>query len=208
VQWLRRLFHNRPSTLELAEFFDDASRDEEHFPSTIDPRIYHVKLVQRHLGELQNKRIADIGCGKGRFARVLAAAEPRVRIVAVDISLGMLRHVPPELPRCAASITAIPLANECCDGTYATESLEHAIDIQTAVAEICRIVKPGGRIVIIDKNAEQWGRLETPPWEKWFHRSELEKLLKRHCREVSSQFISYWEDVEPDGLFIAWLAVK
>jgi hypothetical protein len=33
-------------------------------------------------------------------------------------------------------------------------------------------------------------------------------MLKRHCREVSSRFISYWEDVEPDGLFIAWLAVK
>ena len=25
---------------------------------------------------------------------------------------------------------------------------------------------------------------------------------------VSSRFISYWEDVEPDGLFLAWLAVK
>ena len=30
----------------------------------------------------------------------------------------------------------------------------------------------------------------------------------RHCRKVSSRFISYWEDVEPDGLFLAWLAVK
>jgi malonyl-CoA O-methyltransferase len=36
----------------------------------------------------------------------------------------------------------------------------------------------------------------------------LEKLLTRHCRRVSSQFISYWEDVEPDGLFLAWLAEK
>ncbi len=208
MQWLRRLFHSRPSTHELAEFFDQASRDEEHFPSTIDPRIYHVKLVQRHLGELQGRRIADIGCGKGRFARVLATAEPRVRIVALDISLGMLSHAPPETERCAASITALPLASGSCDGAYATESLEHAIDVQTAVAEMCRIVKPGGRIVIIDKNAEQWGRLQTPPWEKWFHRGALEKLLKRHCREVSSEFISYWEDIEPDGLFIAWLAVK
>ena len=117
-------------------------------------------------------------------------------------------HAPPGTERCAAAITALPLADESCDGAYATESLEHAIDIDAAVSELCRIVKPGGRIVIIDKNAEQWGRLPTPPWEKWFYRDELEKLLKRHCREVSSQFISYWEDVQPDGLFIAWLAVK
>jgi malonyl-CoA O-methyltransferase len=31
---------------------------------------------------------------------------------------------------------------------------------------------------------------------------------KRHCRQVTSRFISYWEDTEPDGLFLAWLAVK
>ena len=67
---------------------------------------------------------------------------------------------------------------------------------------------PGGRIAIIDKNAEQWGRLETPEWERWFTRAELEGLLARHCRQVTSRFISYWEDVEPDGLFLAWLAVK
>jgi hypothetical protein len=68
--------------------------------------------------------------------------------------------------------------------------------------------RPGGRTAIIDKNAEQWGRLETPKWEKWFTRKELEDLLALHCRQVSSRFISYWEDVEPDGLFLAWLAVK
>ena len=82
------------------------------------------------------------------------------------------------------------------------------MEIDRAVGEMCRVLKPGGRLVIIDKNAEQSGRLETPPWEKWFHREELEKLLRRDCREVSSRFISYWEDVEPDGLFIAWMAEK
>src|ERR1041385_7596833 len=60
----------------------------------------------------------------------------------------------------------------------------------------------GGRIAVIDKNAEQWGKLNTPEWEKWFTRAELERLLRRHCREVSSRYISYWEDVEPDGLFL------
>ena len=83
-----------------------------------------------------------------------------------------------------------------------------AVAIEKAVGEICRVVKTGGRIVIIDKNAEQWGRLKTPEWEKWFNRKELERLLARDCRKVSSRLISYWEDVEPDGLFLAWLAEK
>ena len=67
---------------------------------------------------------------------------------------------------------------------------------------------PGGRIVIIDKNSKQWGRLKTPEWEKWFGQKELEKLLARHCAKVSSRAISYWEDVAPDGLFLAWLAER
>ena len=67
---------------------------------------------------------------------------------------------------------------------------------------------PGGRIVIIDKNAEHWGRLKTPAWEKWFRREALEKLLRRDCSQVSSQLISYWEDVPPDGLFLAWKAIR
>ena len=69
-------------------------------------------------------------------------------------------------------------------------------------------MKPGGRIAIIDKNAAQWGRLETPEWEKWFTQRELERLLRRGCRQVSSLPIPYWKDVPPNGLFLAWLAVK
>ncbi len=120
----------------------------------------------------------------------------------------MLRYVPAGIHTKAGSMTELPFADAYFDGVYATESLEHAVEIEKAVAEICRVVKSGGRIAIIDKNAEQWGKLETPEWERWFTRSELETMLRRHCRKVSSRFISYWEDVEPDGLFLAWLAIR
>ena len=188
--------------------FEEAASDEEHFPSTIDPRIFHVQLILRHLELRDGQRVLDVGCGKGRFARVLKERHPGARVVALDLAESMLRFVPKDIAPVAASMTDLPLAANAFDAAYATESLEHAVDIERAIAEICRVVKPGGRIVIIDKNAEHWGRLQTPGWEKWFRREELERLLKRHCREVSSQFISYWEDVEPDGLFLAWLARK
>jgi ubiquinone/menaquinone biosynthesis C-methylase UbiE len=188
--------------------FDQASLDEEHFPSTIDPRIFHVKLIQEHLGALRGKRVLDVGCGKGRFARVFQEREPAAEIWGLDISEEMLRFVPEGIQTRAGSMTEMPFGDGFFDGAYATESLEHAVEIEKAVREICRVVKPGGRIAIIDKNAEHWGKLKTPEWEKWFSRKELERLLGRHCSKVSSRFISYWEDVEPDGLFLAWLAEK
>jgi len=203
---------SRQLTPELEErirrSFDAASQDEEHFPSTIDPRIYHVKVILDHFGNLAGKRVLDAGCGKGRFARVLLDRHPTAEIWGLDISEEMLKHVPAGIHTRAGSMTALPFEDASFDAAYATESLEHAVEIGRAVAELCRVVKPGGRIVIIDKNAEHFGRLQTPEWEKWFDRKELERLLARDCREVSSRFISYWEDVEPDGMFLAWLAVK
>jgi ubiquinone/menaquinone biosynthesis C-methylase UbiE len=193
---------------EILQHFNDAAADEENFPSTIDPRIYHVQLLLEYFGDLNGKRVLDVGCGKGRFARVLAERYPRASLVGFDLAEAMLRHVPAGVCACAGSMTALPFPESTFDCAYATESLEHAVEIDVAIAEMCRVVRPGGRIVIIDKNAQQWGRLKTPEWEKWFGRKELEKLLGRHCAKVSSRAISYWEDVAPDGLFLAWLAER
>jgi ubiquinone/menaquinone biosynthesis C-methylase UbiE len=217
---IRRLRHKggadrtAPPTLtpelerKIRNSFEEAAADDEHFPSTIDPRIEHVRLLVREFSALPSPRIADVGSGKGRFARVLSGEIAGAHLVCSDVSMNMLAHVRPPLAPCAASMTALPFASGAFDAAYATESLEHAVDIAAAVAEICRIVRPGGRIVIIDKNKEHWGKLQTPEWERWFSRRELEELLGKHCRAVRSQYISYWADVAPDGMFLAWMAER
>jgi ubiquinone/menaquinone biosynthesis C-methylase UbiE len=201
----------RPRSVSLADIrqsFNEAASNEEHFPSTIDPRIYHVQLLLKCFGDLKGRRVLDVGSGKGRFARIVADRNPGAFVCAFDLAEAMLRRVSEGIERCCGSMTALPFKTASFEAAYATESLEHAVDIEAAVAEICRVVAPGGRILIIDKNADHWGRLKTPEWERWFSRSELERLLRRHCSHVESEFISYWEDVPPDGLFLAWKAEK
>lgn len=207
---LRQLWRggSRISLDQIRRSFDEAASNEEHFPSTIDPRIFHVKLILDVFGDINGRTVLDAGCGKGRFARVLNERYPRARICTFDLSQTMLGFVPAGTWPVSGTMTHLPFRDASFDCVYATESLEHAIEIDTAVHELCRVLRPGGALVIIDKNAEHWGRLKTPEWEKWFRREELEKLLLRDCAEVSSRFISYWEDVEPDGLFLAWTAHK
>lgn len=212
--WFHKLLGPKKPTLtadlqqRIRRSFEESAGDEEHFPSTIDPRILHVRVILETFGDLAGKRVLDAGCGKGRFARVLQSEHPQARIHAMDIALAMLRHVAPPLHPAAGSLTALPYRDAAFDALYATESLEHAVDIDAAVAELCRVVKPGGRIVVIDKNKDHWGRLETPEWERWFGQKELEGILKRHCRHVESRPISYWEDIDPDGLFLVWIATR
>ena len=92
--------------------FDHSSRDEEHFPSTIDPRIYHVKLIREHLGALGGKRVLDVGCGKGRFARALLEQEPEAELWGLDISDQMLRFAPTGVRTRVGSMTDLPFESD------------------------------------------------------------------------------------------------
>ncbi len=193
---------------EIRRSFDRAAADEEHFPSTIDPRIEHVQKILKFFGDLNDKKVLDAGCGKGRFARVLLERNPGARIAGLDLSEEMIRLIPAGIDKVAGSMNELPFADSAFNAIYATESLEHAVDVEKAVSELCRVLTPGGSLAIIDKNADHWGRLETPRWERWFGRREIEKLLFQYCHSVHSEFLSYWSDVRPDGLFIIWYARK
>lgn len=209
--WLSKLWRAKPQEAPLSEIrasFDQSALDDKGFPEAVDPRLYHVKFLANALGDLNGKRAIDVGSGKGRFARVLLERNPAVQLTALDLSEAMLAYIKPPLQPVSASMTQLPFADNTFDGAYAIESLEHAVHIEVAVAELCRIVKPGGKIVIIDKNVEKWGRFKTPRWEKWFKREELENLLRQHCQQASSELIAYWEDEEPDGVFVGWTATR
>jgi ubiquinone/menaquinone biosynthesis C-methylase UbiE len=202
------LFRKAPKAAiaDIRQSFEEAAADEEHFPSSIDPRILHVREVLTVTEG--SARVLDLGAGKGRFAIHVKQANPNATVVAFDLAEAMLRAAPDTLERCAGSMLELPFRDAAFDSAYATESLEHAVDIERAVGELCRVVRPGGRLMIIDKNAEHWGRFETPPWERWFRSEELKRLLLRNCRQAECAPISYWEDVPADGLFLCWKAVR
>lgn len=198
----------QPTTEEMARIFDADAADLATYPLTIPAHCYLLKVIRAHIGEWAGKRILDVGCGRGRYLRVFQEQEPDAELWGLDISAYMLRDVPQGINTQWGSMLAMPFVDGQFDGAYAVESFEHAIDIDKAVSEICRVVKPGGRIVIIDKNQQHWDLLRTKPWEQWFHKNQLTDMLLRHCVECSCRPIQHWENQEPNGLFLAWEAVK
>ena len=62
----------------------------------------------------------------------------------LDICDGMLRFVPTGVRTRVGSMTDLPFENDFFDGAYATESLERAVEIERALSEICRVVRPWG----------------------------------------------------------------
>jgi ubiquinone/menaquinone biosynthesis C-methylase UbiE len=101
---------------------------------------------------LDSKRILDLGCGKGRFGSHLQGRGARV--VGLDLSSAMLSYAA-GLPRVHGSARRLPFADAVFDGVMAIEVLEHLSDsgIDQSLAEMRRVLRPGGVVAIIDKNA-------------------------------------------------------
>lgn len=105
-------------------------------------------------------------------------------------------------------MTNIPYEDNSFDVVYACESLEHAIDIEAAIAEICRVTKIGGKVVIIDKNIEALGAMEIGEWEQWFSEEGLKEILLKHCSEVHVISDVDYEKKPVSELFSVWIASK
>ena len=82
------------------------------------------------------------------------------------------------------------------------------MNLRAAVRELARVCKPGGKIVIIDKQQTSWGRLATPPWEHWPDRAMLEQMLRNYCSDVTSSHICLKGYDERDDMFVKWRGVK
>jgi malonyl-CoA O-methyltransferase len=178
------------------------------FPETIEDDDGRLRSLLEGLGDISGLRVLDGGCGKGRFARVLQEKFPTAEIWGVDISEAMLRHVPPAVRTRQGSLLNLPFGDGDFDCAYCVEALEHALNPESALAELCRVVKPTGRIVVIDKDMERLGTLATEVWERWFGRREVEQWLSRCCVEVRSHFIALAGTREPGGLFILWHGIR
>ena len=123
-------------------------------------------------------------------------------------SPAMLAGLPPAVTACRGNLLRIPLPDGSFDGAFAVESLEHALLPQRAVSELCRIVRPGGRVLVIDKRRARQPLSHHDPWERWFAPEELAGWLGRWCDDVVVRPVSHGEGRSGRDLFLAAVGTK
>lgn len=151
---------------------------------------FAVELVaiERAAGSLDGLRVLDAGCGTGRFT---AALEHRAaRLAGVDLDPAMLTAAARRVraPLLAADVGALPFRDAAFDVTIAVTVCEFTASPAALVAELARVTRPGGRVVIGALNRRSaWGlarhrQLRRPPWQaaRFVTRRQLRALGARH----------------------------
>jgi malonyl-CoA O-methyltransferase len=94
------------------------------------------------------RRALDLACGSGRYARLLAERGP-AELLAMDFCVPMLRQVSVGTRVCA-SMMHIPFASGSFDVVISGLALGHASSVRDWMAEISRVLKPGGTLMYSD----------------------------------------------------------
>lgn len=92
--------------------------------------------------------VADLACGTGDFCRELTGQG--YRAIGFDFSHGMLTAARTDAPLVEADILRLPLAERSVDGVTCGFALRNVVDLGGFFREMGRVVRPGGRIALLD----------------------------------------------------------
>ena len=119
------------------------------FNPTWQRHVAAYSLCEPYLG---SGRVIDVGCGVGHSYDLLA---PR-QTVGVDLDPAALAGQ--ERETAVADMRSLPFPDDSFDGAIAVHSIEHVPDPQRALAEIARVMKPGGTAVLVTPNRLTFAR--------------------------------------------------
>jgi demethylmenaquinone methyltransferase/2-methoxy-6-polyprenyl-1,4-benzoquinol methylase len=100
------------------------------------------------LGLAPGSVVLDLACGTGDLCRGLA--EAGLAPVGMDLSFGMLAAARTDAPLVHADALALPVPDGSVDGVTCGFALRNFVDLEPFFAELGRVVRPGGRIALLE----------------------------------------------------------
>jgi ubiquinone/menaquinone biosynthesis C-methylase UbiE len=194
--------------LEAARAYD--------FMSRTPPFMFIRMLVA---GKLARRKpvgiLADIGCGPGYLANLLAARFSELRVIGVDASTEMVhagrvnaagRGLSGRVDFREGDVAELPFEDGELDIVVSTLSLHHWSDTRKAFAEINRVLKPGGWVMLFDLRRDARRRYL---WLMKFVTSVIAPAGLRRIREPLGSLLSSYTSAEVekiirDSPFLKW----
>lgn len=119
------------------------------------------------LGLDRGARVLDLACGTGDLCRELTGRG--ITAIGIDVSAGMLRHARTTAPLVRADGARLPVPDRRIDGITCGFALRNLTDLPAFLAECARVLRPGGRIALIEV-AEPRNRILKAGHTVWFRR--------------------------------------
>jgi ubiquinone/menaquinone biosynthesis C-methylase UbiE len=149
-----------------------------------------LALLRAHAALGAGKRGLDVGCGDGvMMYKILRVGGT---VLGVDLSLAGLRIARAEIERrkgeipalARASTSALPLADRSVDFVTSIEVIEHLTDVDSHLAEVRRVLTPGGLLVVTTPHRLPSGALQDPFHVVEYDHAGLTAVLRRHFASV------------------------
>lgn len=112
-----------------------------------------LRVIKAILAPLEQRRIVDIGCGRGALLAGLAEAGARVAGIDPDAeALAEARRTAPAAILRQANAERLPFTDGAVNAALFVDSLHHipVAGMATALAEAARIVEPGSDIIVVE----------------------------------------------------------
>jgi ubiquinone/menaquinone biosynthesis C-methylase UbiE len=197
--------HSNDTTFVKQQYATSANLDARitlHQKFSTAPEHFHDWLFD-HVRLPENSRVLEIGCGSGAlWEHVIERVPSDWNITLTDFSFGMAstvqqKFLDPHFLFLNCDAQSLPFPNETFDGIFANHMLYHIPDLDRALGEIRRVLKPGGNFYaatngiphlrelneLVSKVTQQPMVTETP--ERIFGLENGASLLSRHFESVT-----------------------
>ncbi|GAB4429000.1 MAG: class I SAM-dependent methyltransferase [Chloroflexi bacterium OHK40] len=160
-------------------------------------RQYEAPLLKRMGGSLEGARVLEVGCGRGVGTDILFTHFGAQTVYAFDLDPDMVQQArrrlqsypPARLTLTVGSVTQIAAPSAAFDAVVDVGIIHHVPDWRAAIAEVCRVLRPGGRFFFEEVTRHALNR--------WAYRTFLD-----HPRQDRFSGTEFLAELERHGLTV------
>lgn len=173
---------------DVAEMFDHVARRYDlvnDIGSLWQVRLWRQEVLQA-VDPQPGQRILDLAAGTGTSS--LPFAQRGADVFPTDLSLGMLAEGKRRLPALqfvAADALSLPYADKSFDAATISFGLRNIDNTHAALAELLRVTKPGGNLVVCEFSTPTWAPFRAT------YRGYLDKVMRPLAKVTASNPVAY-----------------